>query len=104
MAETSERKIISDAASRRTRHQDISDSPGDTPAPYPFRLLRLPVVKDLSGLSRSSIYDGIDKGNFPAPIQLPGSRSVAWLEEEILEWREQCIFAARGARAPRRRQ
>ena len=101
MAEASERKIISDVASRRLRHQH-SDSTEDPPAPYPFRLLRLPVVKDLSGLSRTSIYDGIDKGTFPAPVQLPGSRSVAWLEEEILEWREQCILSARGARAPRK--
>jgi prophage regulatory protein len=102
MAEASERKIISNAASRRTLDQDNPRSSEDAPAPYPFRFLRLPVVQDLSGLSRSSIYDGIDKGTFPEPVQLPGSRSVRWLEEEILEWREQCIIAARGARAPRR--
>ncbi len=102
MAEASERKIISNAASRRTRRQPTSDSPAESPAPYPFRLLRLPVVKDLSGLSRSSIYSKIEKGEFPAPISLPGSRSVAWLEEEILEWREQCILVARGACASRR--
>jgi prophage regulatory protein len=101
MAEPSERNIISDAASRRTRHGHSSNSPEDSPAPYPFRLLRLPVVKDLSGLSRSSIYDKIDKGEFPAPVSL-GGRSIAWLEEEILEWRERRIFDARGARASRR--
>lgn len=46
------------------------------------KLLRLDDVKDLTGLSRSTIY--ADR-NFPRPVKI-GERSVAWVEEEIKEW------------------
>ncbi|MSQ98317.1 MAG: AlpA family phage regulatory protein [Xanthomonadales bacterium] len=37
------------------------------------------------GLSRSSIYLYIQRGQFPAPVQV-GSRSVAWNSEDIDAW------------------
>lgn len=49
------------------------------------RILRLPAVKNITGLSRSLIYDMTAKGNFPAPILL-GARAVGWLESEISGW------------------
>ena len=48
-------------------------------------ILRLPEVKQRTGLSRSSIYLRISNKVFPAPISL-GGRSVGWLEVEIEEW------------------
>jgi prophage regulatory protein len=57
-------------------------------------ILRLPVVKDRTGLSRSTIYLRIAKGMFPAPISL-GARSVGWVESEVDDWLEQRI-AERG--------
>lgn len=48
-------------------------------------LLRLPSVKDMTGLSRSTIYSWITAGRFPAPVML-GPRSVAWIKEEIEAW------------------
>jgi len=46
------------------------------------RMLRLPEVKVLSGMSRSSIYLRIAQGLFPRPIAL-GPRMVAFPEIEV---------------------
>lgn len=59
-------------------------------------ILRLPRVKERTGLSRSTIYLRISKGEFPAPISL-GSRAVGWLEEDIHEWLEKKIEASRNS-------
>ncbi|MDP3704946.1 MAG: AlpA family transcriptional regulator [Legionellaceae bacterium] len=58
------------------------------------KILRLPSVKERTGLSRSSIYLKISQGNFPVPILL-GGRSVGWIEEEINNWIEQRIQVSR---------
>jgi|TARA_B100001964_G_C14208354_1_gene589248 prophage regulatory protein len=57
-------------------------------------ILRLPVVKERTGLSRSTIYLRISKYEFPAPISL-GGRAVGWLEEDINNWLGQKIEASR---------
>ncbi len=57
-------------------------------------ILRLPRVKERTGLSRSTIYLRISKGEFPAPISL-GSRAVGWLEEDVDTWLSQKVEAAR---------
>lgn len=54
------------------------------------KILRLPIVKSLTGLSRSTIYIRISKGSFPKQIDL-GPRAVGWLESEILEWIDERI-------------
>lgn len=51
----------------------------------PTSVLRLPVVRSRTGLSRSTIYARVSKGTFPKPISL-GPRTVAWLESEIEDW------------------
>lgn len=50
-----------------------------------YKILRLPSVKEKTGLSRSTIYLRIAKGEFPSAISL-GGRAVGWLEEEIDNW------------------
>jgi prophage regulatory protein len=49
------------------------------------RILRLPQVKALCGLSRSSIYTLMKAGRFPKHINL-GLRSVGWIESECQIW------------------
>ena len=49
------------------------------------KLIRLPEVKNRTGLSRASIYLFISKGTFPKQYRL-GERSVAWIEKEIQDW------------------
>ena len=50
-------------------------------------ILRRPQVEEKTGLSRSTIYLYISKGQFPAPINL-GPRTVGWIEAEIDAWLE----------------
>lgn len=50
-----------------------------------MRVIKLKDVISTTGLSRSSIYAYMAKGEFPKPIQL-GPRAVAWIEEEVQKW------------------
>lgn len=61
-----------------------------------YRLLRLTDIKHTTGLSRSSIYLRMSKGQFPKPINL-GGRAVGWLETEIQDWVRRCIESSRKA-------
>jgi prophage regulatory protein len=57
-------------------------------------ILRLPAVKQSTGLSRSTIYLRVAEGTFPRPVSL-GGRSVGWVESEIQEWLQRRIDASR---------
>ena len=57
-----------------------------------MRFLRLPEVIQISGYRRTSIYEMIKAGNFPAPVHL-GPRAVAWLESEVEAWMQERIDA-----------
>jgi prophage regulatory protein len=48
-------------------------------------ILRLPMVKTRTGLSRSTIYLRVATGSFPRPVSL-GARAVGWLESDVEEW------------------
>lgn len=56
----------------------------DTFSPTPSILRRKQVVAR-TGLARSTIYDYIKAGTFPAPIRL-GEKAVGWVESEIDAW------------------
>lgn len=49
------------------------------------RLLRLPEVERLTGLSRSTIYDQMQKGMFPRSIKV-GPRAATWSQSSIQAW------------------
>lgn len=57
-------------------------------------ILRLPIVKTRTGLSRSTIYLRVSKKSFPEPVSL-GGRAVGWIEDEIEEWLKAQIYASR---------
>jgi len=61
------------------------------------KILRLPTVKDLTGLSRSTIYLRITKNEFPAPISL-GGRAVGWVEADVNAWLSEKISASQSAK------
>lgn len=48
-------------------------------------ILRRKQVEARTGLARSTIYDRIKAGTFPAPISL-GEKSVGWVESEVSGW------------------
>ncbi len=54
-----------------------------------YSILRLPQVKNQTGLSRSSIYQQIAENKFPRQIGLGGGRAVGWLESDIQNWIKQ---------------
>lgn len=58
-------------------------------------ILRLKSVQARTGLSRSSIYQRISDGSFPAPIKL-GARSVGWVESDINNFIGDRIAQSRG--------
>ena len=49
------------------------------------RILRRPDVEARTGLSRSTIYLMMSRGDFPKPIRL-GERAVGWSEQVISDW------------------
>lgn len=56
--------------------------------------LRLPEVKAVTGLSKSSLYALIREKSFPAPIRL-GPRAVAWVRSEVRQWASERVRASR---------
>lgn len=53
-----------------------------------MHVLRLPVVSELTGLPRSTVYLYMKNNQFPKPVKL-GARSVGWIKEEVIEWLRQ---------------
>ena len=56
--------------------------------------LRLPEVKAITGLSKTSLYELIRAKDFPAPVRL-APRAVAWIKSEVKQWAEERIQASR---------
>jgi prophage regulatory protein len=65
-------------------------------ANMPQAILRLPKVKERIGLSRSTIYLKISRGEFPKPVSL-GARAVGFIEAEIEAWLKARIEQSREA-------
>ncbi len=61
------------------------------------KMLRLPQVEVLSGLKKTSIYNGAHDGTFPKPIRI-SARCVAWRESDLLAWQAQREQAPIGAK------
>ncbi|MFS2004591.1 helix-turn-helix transcriptional regulator [Duganella sp. CT11-25] len=59
----------------------------DDSLPETIRLIRLKEVLRICGMSRSTLYNNIKERQFPEPIRI-STRSVAWLQSEVLEWAE----------------
>jgi prophage regulatory protein len=64
------------------------------------KILRLPIVLDRTGLSRSTVYLRVSEGKFPRPVSL-GARAVGWIETEVEEWIAGQIEASREIRGHR---
>ena len=52
------------------------------------RVVRLPEVVEVTGLSRTTIWRREWDGSFPSPIRLGGerTRAVGWREQDVYEW------------------
>ena len=58
------------------------------------RILRLPEVLALTGLSLSTIYLRVEENTFPKQINL-GSRAVGWLDSDVQNWLCDRVSASR---------
>jgi prophage regulatory protein len=59
----------------------------------PLSIYRRPELLELIGLSTSTLYDMMARGDFPRPVRL-GKRAVGWRERDVTEWlesREQAV-------------
>jgi len=59
-----------------------------------LRFMRLPDVKERTGLGRSQIYDLEKQGRFPRRNKILSNTTV-WLEEEVHAWMVQRIAHCR---------
>lgn len=58
------------------------------------RLIRIKKVTEITGLSKSYIYQLVKQGVFPQSILLiAGGSAVAWLESEVNDWIESRVTA-----------
>jgi len=48
-------------------------------------ILRRREVEKLTGLARSTIYQYVKAGVFPAPVRL-GARAVGWRYADVFDW------------------
>ncbi len=55
-------------------------------ATTPRSIYRLPTVKARTGLSRTTIYDLMQKGLFPKSRRIAGAHAVGWDSLEIEAW------------------
>lgn len=56
--------------------------------------IRLKEVLQRTGLSRSTLYDRMEKGEFPKPLKV-GERIACWPEHEITAWQRARLESAR---------
>lgn len=57
----------------------------ETTSDMPDRLLKWPVVRERTTLSRTTVHDLRRKGQFPEPVKLLRGR-VAWRERDVQDW------------------
>ena len=52
------------------------------------RIMRIPEVVKVTGLSRTTIWRRVKSGDFPPPVRLGSlaTRSVGWREGEVKRW------------------
>ena len=57
-------------------------------------IIRRKQVECRVGLKRSTLYQRIAEGTFPAPVAL-GARAVGWIESEVDQWLRDRIAESR---------
>jgi len=51
------------------------------------RFMRRTAVELACGLPTSTLYELMERGQFPRPIKI-SARTVAWLESDIIDWQQ----------------
>lgn len=52
------------------------------------RMLRLPEILEITGVSAATIWRWVNSGDFPAPVRLGSlrTRSIGWRSSEVQHW------------------
>jgi prophage regulatory protein len=82
---------------RQTSHTQNAVGAGQNGLSSSFEevtFLRLPGVKAITGLSKTTLYALIREKSFPAPVRL-GARTVAWVRSEVRAWALERVRASR---------
>ena len=69
----------------------------DTALDGEVSFIRLPEVLVICGLSRSTVYAYVQRGEFPAPVRLT-TRTSGWVRGEVMAWARGRIQAGRSER------
>jgi prophage regulatory protein len=80
-------RFTQSAAGQRKQVHEQEQSSKSPIASIAGRLIRLKEIKQLTGLSGSTIYKYVSEDRFPKAVRL-GERSVAWRGDEILAWQQ----------------
>lgn len=63
---------------------------------HPNKLIRIKKVQEITGLSKSYIYQLVKQRVFPRSILLiEGGSAVAWLESDVLDWVDSRVLASK---------
>jgi prophage regulatory protein len=81
-------EVVDSTRIKSGRPKGISNSPDEV------IFWRLPEVRAVTGLSKSSLYALIRANSFPAPVRL-GPRTVAWVRSEIKQWAAERVLTSR---------
>jgi prophage regulatory protein len=57
-----------------------------------IQLIRLTVVLEITGLSKTGLYEAIKAGEFPGQVKI-NRRSSTWVKSEVLGWVKEKIEA-----------
>ncbi|MBF6025405.1 AlpA family transcriptional regulator [Lysobacter niastensis] len=59
-----------------------------------MKIIRLPVVSEMTGLPRATIYDHMAKGTFPKQVKI-GPRAAGWVSADVEAWIQSRIAESR---------
>jgi prophage regulatory protein len=71
---------------RTTAERSRETSQSNSLADNPRRLIRLNELKQMIGVSRSTIYLMLKDGRFPQPVRF--GRTTAWRMADVIAWQE----------------
>ena len=62
-----------------------------------LRLVRQGTVLERTNISRSTLYELINAGEFPRPMKICGGRINLWPEHEVTAWQAACMANRKAA-------
>ena len=61
------------------------------------KLLRLPAIMEMTGISRSSVYRRVQENKFSKPVHVAVPKMTVWPSDVIEQWVQDQLSEGRGA-------